>query len=145
MVGIGDADSPMPWGLNTGPIRPSLADIPKIDGDGNVLHQVRYVGEVGKYAIVNVSSTDFTLVDAYQGQNGDYPLADSLLDVPLDSEMSNPHKSFFGNLLKKWLGYSNAEANNQSAQVTTYRDAYDFLIGELRPGFKIDSLRAKGV
>lgn len=145
MVGNGDADAAMPWTATTGPYRPSLADIPKTNEQGQKLHQVKYVGEIGKYAVVNVSSLDFTLVDAWQGASGDYPLSDSLLDVSLDADMSQAHKSFFGNLLKKWLGLSNAEANNVVNQTTTYRQAFDYLIGELKPGFKIDQLRAKGI
>lgn len=135
---------PYPWTRDQGPIRPALSDITKGQGD-TIKHQCAFIGSVGKFAVCNVSSLDFTEVDAFQGPFGDYALPDSLLDVSLDTDMTNAHKTFFGNLLKKWLGFSNAEANTILNQVQTYRQAFDYLCEQLEPGFKIDKLRAVGV
>lgn len=146
MVGRGNPDDPHPWTKTTGPFRPMIYDLIKYqDITGGIKHQVTFRAKVGKFAICNVSSLNFTEVDSYTGETGDMNPPDSLLDVPLDSEMSNPHRSFFGNLLKKYLGYSNAEANTAAASVTTYRQAFDYLVNEVEPGFSIDGIRAQGV
>lgn len=140
----GSPDTPKPWTANTGPYRAALADITDNQG-ATIRHQVNAVLEAGKYAICNVSSLDFTEIDTYTGPLGDYPLPDSLLDVSLDSDMTSAHISVFKNLLKKYLDYSNAEANSEASGIVTYRQAFDYLIAKVKADYTIDKLRAKGV
>lgn len=147
MVGNGDDPDavPKPWAVNTGPWRISLADIPKRDAQGNIIHSFQSVQFNGKYAVVNANSTDFSLIEAWQGANGDYPAVDSIPDVSLDVEMTQAHKSFAANLLKKWMGYSNAEANNAVNNMATYRDALDFMIQNLNPTLDTNKIKARAV
>jgi hypothetical protein len=144
MVGSGNMMDPYPWTRNQGPIRPALSDITKGQGD-QIKHQCAFIGTVGKYAVCNVSSLDFTLVDAFRGPFGDYAAPDSLLDVSLDSNMTSQHKTLFGNLLKKYLGLNNSQANAVVNSVTTYRQAFDYLCAQVQAGMTIDKIRAVGV
>lgn len=144
IVGSGSLTDPYPWSRTQGPIRPALTDIAKGQGD-QIKHQVAFVMQVGKYAVCNVSSVDFTAVDSFTGPMGDYAVPDSLLDVSLDSTMTAQHKTLFGNLLKKWLGMNNSQANSVVNSVTTYRQAFDYLCEQVKPGTTIDKVRAHAV
>ena len=111
----------------------------------DVRHQISFVGEVGKYAVCNVASVDFTEVDNFTGHFGDFSPPDSLLDVSLDAAVTTEHKTVFIALLKKWLGYTNAEASQVANQVSTYREAFNFLCENVKPGSNIDKIIAKAV